>query len=169
MAARQGDADAFAALVEMDGPGGLRLARAIVARPADAEDALQEALLRAWRELPTLRDVARWPAWFRRIVVRCAVDAARRRGRVQEIPLDVAMPNASTWGGDPALGVPERDLARDALARLDPEDRALLALRYLVDLEVPDAAAVLGLRLGTAKSRLHRLLARLRRELEAGS
>ncbi|MGH2468165.1 MAG: RNA polymerase sigma factor [Candidatus Limnocylindrales bacterium] len=182
VAARQGDEAAFASLVEMDGPGALRLARAILTTRSDAEDAVQEAFFRAWRQLPKLRDAERWSAWFRRIVVRCAIDVVRRRQRIREVAptrsisspivghdVDAALvradPSAAT--ADLEAGVADRDLAERALARLVPEDRALLALRFLADLEVPDAAAALGLRLGTAKSRLHRLLARLRDELEA--
>lgn len=182
VAARQGDEAAFASLVEMDGPGAMRLAKAILTSRSDAEDAVQEAFFRAWRQLPRLRDAERWSAWFRRIVVRCAIDVTRRRQRVREIAptrstsspiggqgvqaaLVQADPSAAT--ADLVASVADRDLAARALASLAPEDRALLALRFLADLEVPDAAAALGIRLGTAKSRLHRLLARLHDEMEA--
>lgn len=159
MAARSGDQVAFARLVDAEGPRAYRLARAILGSSLDAEEAVQEAFLHAWRELPRLRDTTSWPAWFRRITVRAAIDRGRRRPRVREIELGSYEPSAVPDG---SLEVEARaDVAR-ALRDLPPDDRALLTLRFLDDLEIPDVAAALGIPAGTVKSRLSRLLGRLR-------
>ena len=152
---------AFAALVQAEGPGAYRLARAILGSSADAEDAVQEAFLHAWKELPGLRDADRWPAWFRRITVRAAIDRGRRRARIHEIDLGTHEPEPMA---DASAAVVERDDVARALRGLPADDRALLALRFLADLEVEDVARALGVPAGTVKSRLSRLLSRLRTE-----
>jgi RNA polymerase sigma-70 factor (ECF subfamily) len=129
------------------------------ARAKDAEEAVQEAFLHAWRDLPRLREAVLWPAWFRRIAVRAAIDRGRRRTRIREIALGSYEPSSVS---DASLEVEARaDVAR-ALRRLPPHDRALLTLRFVDDLEVADVAAALGIPAGTVKSRLSRLLGRLR-------
>lgn len=165
MAARSGDQGAFARLVDEDGPRAYRLARAILGSSQDAEEAVQEAFIHAWRELPRLRDAALWPAWFRRITVRAAIDRGRRRTRVREIDLGAHEPPPEP---DASATVADRDEVARVLRRLPPDDRALLALRYLVDLEVDDVAAAIGVASGTVKSRLSRLLAKLQSETEGG-
>ncbi len=166
-AAGRGDLRAFAALVEMEATTAYRLAFAILGSHADAEDAAQDAFIRAWRDLPSLRDPGRWPAWFRRLVVRSALDQARRRRRRAEIRLDPADGGTFEPHGPDAFGpVAFRDELLQALAGLSADDCAVIALRFGADLEVPDVAAALGIPLGTAKSRLHRAIARLRARLE---
>ena len=162
LAARSGDAGAFATLVHAETPSAYRLALSILRSPAEAEDAVQDAFLRAWRDIGSLRVPDRWPAWFRRLVVRAAIDKARRRNRVREIVLDAA---GEEPGPVPALGTEDRLELLSAYDRLSPDDRAILALRYFADLEMPDVAAALGIPLGTAKSRSHRALGRLRAQL----
>ena len=163
MRAKAGDRAAFGELVDAYGPATYRLCRAILRSQTDAEDAAQEAFIRAWRELPSLRDAAAWPAWLRRISVHVALDASRRN-RLRVVKLGLLRPVGST-----DHPVPETDQAEleTAFARLSVDDRAVLVLRYYVDLEVPDIANALGIPLGTAKSRLHRALARLRTDMEA--
>lgn len=166
-AAGRGDQRAFATLVEMEATTAYRLAFAILGSHADAEDAAQDAFIRAWRDLPSLRDPSRWPAWFRRLVVRSALDRARRRRRRAEIRLDPADGGAFEPHRPDAFGpVAFRDERLQALAGLSADDRAVIALRFGADLELPDVAAALGIPLGTAKSRLHRAIARLRARLE---
>ncbi len=162
LAARSGDAVAFATLVHAETPAAYRLALSIVRAPADAEDVVQDAFLRAWRDIGSLREADRWPAWFRRLIVRSALDQARRR-RVREIDLELV---ADVPGLEPSVGPADRLALLAAFDRLAPDDRAILALRFYADLEVPDAAAALGIPLGTAKSRLNRALGRLRKQLE---
>jgi RNA polymerase sigma-70 factor (ECF subfamily) len=159
VAARSGDQGAFAALVDAEGPAAYRLARAILGSSRDAEEAVQDAFVHAWRELPRLREPARWPAWFRRITVRAAIDRGRRRSRVREIDLGSVEPPAQL---DASGAVADRDDVERALHGLPADDRALLVLRFLADLEVDDVAQALGIPSGTVKSRLSRLIARLR-------
>ena len=166
LAARAGDTAAFRLLIEESGPAVLRVAELILDSRADAEDAVQEACFRAWKDLPTLRDANRWEPWFRKIAVHAAIERTRRRPRVASIRvLDVD----AAGDGDFTRGVDAADELRWLLGALSAEERALIVLRYGSDLEVPDAAAVLGIPLGTAKSRLHRALGRLRRRAEGAA
>jgi RNA polymerase sigma-70 factor, ECF subfamily len=162
LAARSGDAAAFATLVRAETPAAYRLALSIVRSPAEAEDAVQDAFLRAWRDIGNLRQASLWPAWFRRCLVRSALDQTRRRPRIRELDLEQAM---NLPGVEPSVLADDRFELMAAFDRLAAEDRAILALRFYADLEVPDVAAALGIPLGTAKSRLHRALGRLREEL----
>lgn len=168
IAAPRGDRDAFAALVEMESMTAYRLAYGILNRHTDAEDAAQDAFIRAWRDLPTLRDPGRWSAWFRRLVVRSALDRATRSRRSPVLRLDPVVEGGFDAPEPDAI---ERIIGQDellrALADLSRDDRAVIALRFAADLEVPDVATALGIPLGTAKSRLHRALARLRVRLES--
>ena len=159
--ARRGDHDAFAALVD---PGLARLdaaARLILRDPELARDAVQEALIRAWRDLPGLRDPARFDAWLHRLTVNACLDITRRRRRraieVEITPLD--SPATSDISG----ALADRELIDGALARLDPGHRAVVALHYLLGMPLPDVAASLGIPIGTAKSRLHYALVAMRR------
>jgi RNA polymerase sigma-70 factor (ECF subfamily) len=162
MAAQAGDREAFAALVDLETDRAHRLTYAVLRSAPDAEDALQDAFLRAWRDLPMLRDPDRWSAWFRRLVLTASLDRARRI-RVRRLePLGNGELQASS---DVTPGLAEQEEVLQAIAQLRPEDRALIQLRYSLDLTLPDAAEALGIPLGTAKSRLHRALARLRHEL----
>jgi RNA polymerase sigma-70 factor (ECF subfamily) len=162
-AARRGDETAFERLIEAEAPRVYRAVLAVVRSPEDAQEVIQDASVRAWRKLPGLRDEARWPAWYRRIAIRQAIDmAGRRKRRVREVPIDSAPGTADTrLAPDPAAAVVERLAVMGALSRLSADDRAILGLRYGADLEVPDVAAALSIPLGTAKSRLSRALTRL--------
>jgi RNA polymerase sigma-70 factor (ECF subfamily) len=164
VAARAGDGNAFMDLVRLETPEAFRLSLAIMRHRFDAEDALQEAFVRAWRELPRLREAERWAAWLRRIVVSSAIDTGRRKKSGRFVPLDYHEPPPVPDG---SAGLAARDEVARAMERLDANDRALLVLRFGHDLELPDVAAALGIPLGTAKSRLHRALGRMRKELES--
>ena len=159
-AARRGDHDAFAALA---GPAISRLdaVARLILRDADlARDAVQEALVKAWRDLPGLRDPDAWDAWLHRITVNSSIAAARRRRRrVVEVEL---LPNVDTSIPDTSAEIADRELLGQALATLEPEQRALVVLRYYVGMTVPEAATALDIPLGTAKSRLHRSLSQMR-------
>jgi RNA polymerase sigma-70 factor (ECF subfamily) len=164
IAARAGDGDAFMDLVQLETPDAFRLSLAIMRHYFDAEDALQEAFVRAWRELPRLHDPERWQAWFRRIVVSSAIDTGRRKNARRIVPLGYHEPPPAADG---SIGLAARDEVTRAMGHLDANDRALMALRFGHDLELPDVAVALGIPLGTAKSRLHRALGRMRKELES--
>jgi RNA polymerase sigma-70 factor (ECF subfamily) len=129
-------------------------------RPADAQDAAQEALVRAWRARARCASPDPWP-WMSRIARNEALRIVARRR--PELPLDAA-DHAAT---DPALERTEErvDVAR-AMAVLAPADRLLLGLRYADDRTQLSIAQELGVPEGTVKVRLHRVRSRLRRALE---
>ena len=163
--ARRGDHDAFAALA---GAAIFRLdaaARLILRDPDQAKDAVQETLVRAWRDLPTLRSPDRFDAWLHRLLYRACIDEARRLRRhrvdVELTPID------SPMVGDMTSSINDRDQLDRGFSRLEPEARALIVLHHYLDLPLPDVAIVLGIPLGTAKSRLHRALGSMRAALDA--
>jgi RNA polymerase sigma-70 factor, ECF subfamily len=162
--ARRGDHDAFA---ELAGAAITRLdavARLILRDRELARDAVQETLVRAWRDLPGLRDPDRFDAWLHRLTVHACLDLTRRRRRrVAEVELE---PILEIGSPDQTDLLALRDQLDRALARLEPEQRAVVVLRYWLDLPLPEAAEALGIPLGTAKSRLHRAIAALRRTVE---
>ena len=159
--ARAGSIDAFSRLIDRDGAVCYRLCFAILRSHADAQDAAQETFVKAWRQLPSLRDVTAWSDWLRRIAVRAAIDTARHNHRQV-----VWLANSDAMQPDPSVALAARSELETAFARLSADDRAVLALRFYLDLELPRVAEALGIPLGTAKSRLHRALQRLRFALE---
>jgi RNA polymerase sigma-70 factor (ECF subfamily) len=158
--ARRGDHDAFTLLLDVRLARLDAAARLIVRDPELARDAVQNASIRAWRDLPGLRDPDRLDAWLHRLLVNACLDLVRRRKRrVIEVELSpIDMPTAV----DTAAAVADRQLLDDALGRLDPGHRAVVALHYLLGMPLPEVAASLRIPLGTAKSRLHYALAAMR-------
>ena len=163
--ARRGDHDAFAALAaaaifRLDAA-----ARLILRDPDQAKDAVQETLVRAWRDLPTLRSPARFDAWLHRLLYRACIDETRRlrrhRFEVDLNPIDIAV------NDDQASSLADRDQLERGFNRLEPEARALIVLHHYLDLPLPEVAIALGIPLGTAKSRLHRALQSMRAALDA--
>jgi RNA polymerase sigma-70 factor (ECF subfamily) len=165
--AQRGDHDAYAELARGTIGRLGRVARLILRDPELARDAVQEALISAWRDLPGLRDPDRFDAWVHRLAVRaCLRLASRERRRAVEVALpveDLGQPD------DLERDVATRDALDGALRRLDPERRALVVLHVYVGMVLPEAAAALGIPLGTAKSRLHRSLREMRITLGATS
>jgi RNA polymerase sigma-70 factor (ECF subfamily) len=163
--ARRGDHDAFA---ELAGAAIVRLdaaARLILRNPDQAKDAVQETLVRAWRDLPTLRSPDRFDAWLHRLLYRACIDEARRLRRHR---VDVELtPLHSAVVGDMTSSITDRDQLDRGFSRLEPEARALIVLHHYLDLPLPEVAIALGIPLGTAKSRLHRALGSMRAALDA--
>jgi RNA polymerase sigma-70 factor (ECF subfamily) len=160
-AARRGDRDAFGRLVEPELAVALGACQVLTRSHADAADAVQEALLSAWRGLDSLRDPLAFRAWFRRHVIRAALRIARRRPVVIELDVDVPAP-----AGELERTVERRLLAR-AFDRLSGDDRVLLTLRHLWDAPVAEVATILGIPDGTVKSRTTAALDRLRAAYDA--
>jgi len=171
--ASRGDVAAFDELVATHLSASLRLARAIVDNPVDAEDVVQEAFVAAWRNLPRLREPDRFDAWFGRILVNAARTHVRRRGSVRPISIDrrhVDGDREDDMPGqhDPGLeSVVSSDALGRAVNRLKIDQRTILALHHLEERPVAQIAAVLGIPVGTAKWRLHAARQALERALEA--
>jgi RNA polymerase sigma factor (sigma-70 family) len=142
-----------------------RLAGLILSDRQEAEDATQDALLRAWRSAGSVRDPAGFQAWFDRILVNVCRDRLRRRGKVRLIVLDDAL--AMTTRGDPFREVSDRDEVVRAMASLDDDLRIVIVLHYWADLTLEAVAERVGWPVGTVKSRLHRGLELMRGRLES--
>jgi RNA polymerase sigma-70 factor (ECF subfamily) len=155
---------AFARMLESSLDRAYRLARVMLADPNDADDALADASLRAWRSQRSLRDPTRFEAWFTRIVANvCRDRRASRRSEPMPLAFDLV---GVTDAYDEAV---ERDALRDALRHLTPDHRAVIALHYLEGLTVREIADALGVRAGTVKSRLHYGVAELRAAYDAAA
>jgi RNA polymerase sigma-70 factor (ECF subfamily) len=139
-----------------------RLSYAILGNEADARDAAQETFVAAWRQLPRLREVDRFDAWFQRVAVNAARMTLRSRGRrrVREIP---AVQVAALV--DTAVAAADADQLDAALRHLPLEQREILALHHLDGLPVAELAEILGIPVGTVKSRLHTARQALQRSL----
>ena len=162
--AMHGDHDAFAALVS-GATNRLYALACLILRDSDrAEDATQDAFVRAWRELPKLRDADRFDAWLRRLVVNACYDEARRVRRRAEVSL-VSMSDRSVVDAESAMA--ETDRVERAFRRLPLDQRTVLALQHYLELSHVEIAETLGIPLGTVKSRLRYAVAAMRAELDA--
>lgn len=141
-----------------------RLAAVMLGNRADAEDAVEDAALRAWQHFASLRDDGRFDAWFSRIVVNVCRDRLRER---RDGPSALAFDPPSD--ADPIGESVERAALDEALAALTPEHRAVIALHYLEGLTVDQIADRIGIRAGTVKSRLHYGLGELRAAYDAAA
>jgi len=146
-------AAAFTALAERHLAESYRLATLILGERADAEDATHDAFVAAWRSWGSLRDPARFEAWFGRILVNVCRDRLRQARR--HPVTDVSDGLAVAAGADHAAAAADRDAVGRGLARLEPDQRIVLVLRYYRDLPVDEIAARMGIPAGTVKSRLH--------------
>jgi RNA polymerase sigma factor (sigma-70 family) len=162
--AGRGDHDAFAVLVRGAIASLDTTARLILRDRELARDAVQEALVGAWRDLPGLRDPERFDAWLHRLLVHSCLDLLRRRRRRPiEIDMD-AVPVLPVAGAETLIA--DRELLDGALRRLDPEFRAVVVVHYFLGKPLSETAEVLGIPFGTAKSRLHRALAAMRATID---
>jgi RNA polymerase sigma-70 factor (ECF subfamily) len=167
--ARSGDAAAFAALVRDHQEIAFRTAYLITRNAADAEDAAQIALAKAWRALPRFRRGAPLRPWLLAIVANEARNRRRAEGRreglavraAHELPSGGAAPSPE----GSAVAAEQRAALLAALERLSDDDREILSCRYLLDLGEDETGEVLSLRRGTVKSRTSRALGRLREQM----
>jgi RNA polymerase sigma-70 factor (ECF subfamily) len=162
--ARGGDESAFAALVTRHQDRVCALVRRILRSAPDAEEAAQDAFVRAWKALPHFRGDAAFSTWLHRIAVRSAFDRLdrMRTQKRREADLDAARAVASEASelGDAFA----RRRLEIAIARLPDLQRAAIALFYLQDYSVADVASILGQNENTVKTHLHRARAALRRD-----
>jgi len=130
-------------------------------------DAVQNALVRAWRDLPTLRDPDRFDAWVHRLLVNACIDEIRRvRRRPFEVDVDITDLNLPFLADD-LSAIADRDQLERGFRRLAPDERAVIVLHLYLDLPLPEVAETLRIPLGTAKSRLYRGLRSMRAALDA--
>jgi RNA polymerase sigma-70 factor (ECF subfamily) len=161
--AAAGDRVAFARLVDAYHADTMRVAYVVAGGDREiAEDAVQAAWAIAWQKLASLRDPERLKPWLLTVTANEARQAARRRHRHPVVELDVAA--ADPASRDPSSLVSELDLHR-ALVHFAPEDRALLALRYVAGFDSTEIAALTHKNASSVRSRLAALLARLRKDL----
>ena len=164
--ARDGDRDAFSALAAQSLGRLTAVARMILRDEYAAQDAVQDAFIEAWRSLPGLREPDKFDAWMRRLLVRSCFKGSRRTKRHDAVEIRLTPADEpATIGGEGDLAI--RDQLERGLARLSPEQRAVVVLVYYLDLPLADAAQALGIPLGTTKSRLSRATSALRAAIEA--
>jgi RNA polymerase sigma-70 factor (ECF subfamily) len=163
--ARQGDREAFAVLVHQVSDTLYAVAHRILRDTGLAEDALQNALVLAWRRLPRLRDPEKFEAWIHRILVHACYDESQRARpwttSVRVLPMNgPSTPDASD-------DVANRDELERAFRRLTLEQRAVFVLHHYLGLPLVEVAELLEIPAGTARSRLHYAIAGLRDALVA--
>lgn len=163
--AQRGDVDAFDVLAADAYDRLFALAQRILRDFDRSGDAVQDCLVRAWRDIRGLRDPDRFDAWLQRLLVNACYDEGRRlRSRAREIrllPLDRPAP------GDSAAHVADRDQLERGFRRLPIEQRAVLVMHHYLGLRMPEIADTLGIPEGTVRSRLHYGTLAMRAALEA--
>jgi len=163
--AQRGDEEAFASLALAAGDRLHAVAHRIL-RDADlAEDATQQALLAIWRDLPQLRDPARFDAWSYRLLVRaCYAEGRKERRWAPNLRL---LPSAEPIEADGSSTVVDRDQLERGFRRLSIDHRAVVVLHHYLGWPLDRVADVLGIPAGTARSRLHHAMRALRAALDA--
>src|SRR5688572_18913740 len=165
--ARDGDEGAFTELVDLDGDRCFAIAYRILRDVDRAKDAVQQAFLLAWRELHRLRDPERFEVWLYRLLVNACYEEARRHRRwttrVRALPME------GPPAPDPIVSVDDRDALERAFQRLSPEHRAVFVMHHHAGIPLQAIAEVVGVPIGTVKSRLHHAVRNLRAVLEVES
>jgi RNA polymerase sigma-70 factor, ECF subfamily len=162
--ARRGDREAFGVLAGGAVDRLYAVARLLLRDTELAEDATQDALVRAWRDLPSLRDAERFDAWLYRLIVRCCTDIGRHRRRWRaEITIVATEPAEPDRSSD----VADRDQIERGLRRLSEAQQMILVLHFYVGLSPSETAEALEIPVGTAKSRLHYAIEALRAAITA--
>jgi RNA polymerase sigma-70 factor (ECF subfamily) len=163
--AQHGDEEAFASLAVAVGDRLHAVAHRILRDIELAEDATQQALLAIWRDLPQLRDPARFDAWSYRLLVRaCYAEGRRTRRWTPNMRL---LPGNEPVQSDESSAVVDRDQLERGFRRLSIDHRAVVVLHHYLDLPLDRVADVLGIPAGTARSRLHHAMRGLRAALDA--
>jgi RNA polymerase sigma-70 factor (ECF subfamily) len=161
--AREGDRDAFNELVDRVVDRLYAVAYRILRSGPHAEDATQQALVDVWRQLPALRDPDKFDAWAYRLVVHASYAEHRRRRR--EAPAGSL--TDGTADADPLISIAQRDQLERGFQRLTAEQRAVLVLQHYLDLTHDEIAEVIGIPVGTVRSRLHAARGAMRAALDA--
>jgi RNA polymerase sigma-70 factor, ECF subfamily len=169
--ARDGDVHAYEELVARYREIAYRVAWLVTRERGEAEDAAQEAFVKAYYALPRFRPGAPFRPWILRIVTNEARNRLRSTRRRDDLVLRAAAAGPEDAAPSPeaaALAREEAETLVRALGRLPERDRLVVAYRYLFDLSESEMADALAVRPGTVKSRLSRAMGRLRAELEEG-
>jgi RNA polymerase sigma-70 factor (ECF subfamily) len=164
--AQDGDRDAYDVLMTDLVDHLYRIARLILRDFDSAEDAVQEALVRCWRDLPRLRDVDRFDAWMNQVLMHAVTDEARSRRR---FAANVTVLRLEPAQSDGANAFADRDELARVFDRLSIEHRTVVVLHHYLGLTLDEAATTIGIPLGTAKSRLHYATEALHAALQADS
>jgi RNA polymerase sigma-70 factor (ECF subfamily) len=161
--AQRGDHEAFDALAAAAYRRLYAIAERILRDGYAAEDAVQDALVRAWRDLWGLRDPGAFDAWLHRLLVRSCADLQRRAWKTRlDVAVDVIDPPV---GPDEVSQLVDRDALDRAFERLTFDQRAVVVLTHYAGLTGPEVAQILGIPVGTVASRLHYALRAMRAEI----
>jgi RNA polymerase sigma-70 factor (ECF subfamily) len=164
-AAQNGDREAYVDLIRVRSDRLFAIAQRILRDIDRAEDALQDALVIAWRDLRGLRDPDRFDAWLQRLLINvCIAQATRERRRTAQLRV---LPVDGPAAPDQLLSIADRDLLDRGFRRLPPEQRAILVLHHYLGYTPSEIAEALGIPAGTARSRLHHAHRAMRAALEA--
>jgi RNA polymerase sigma-70 factor, ECF subfamily len=162
--ARRGDREAFGVLAGGAVDRLYAVARLLLRDTELAEDATQDALVRAWRDLPSLRDAERFDAWLYRLIVRSCTDIGRHRRRWRA---EITIVSTEPSEPDRASELADRDQIERGLRRLNEGQQTILVLHFYVGLSPSETAEALEIPVGTAKSRLHYAIEALRAAIAA--
>jgi RNA polymerase sigma-70 factor, ECF subfamily len=167
--ARQGDGEAFRALVERHSASAFRLAHRMTGNEQDAEDVVQESFLRAYRQLGRFESRANFGTWLYRIVANCSVDLMRARqarhdmARKQSLDEAAELPAHDDPGPDRLAESGEiKQKVQEALEQLSPLERAAFALRHHEGRSIEEISRILGLGTSAAKHSVFRAVKKLR-------
>ena len=164
-AAQRGDEAAFVDLIKVRSNRLFSIAHRILRDIDRAEDAVQDAMVVAWRDLRGLRDPDRFDAWLHRLLVHvCIAEATRERRRVTNLRV---LPVDGPAAPDELLGIADRDQLERGFRRLPPDQRAILVLHHYLGYAPSEIAETLGIPPGTARSRLYNAHRAMRAALEA--
>ena len=163
--AQGGDRDAFEHIVNVSFDRSHGVAMRLLRDSQLAEDAVQQAMVSIWRDLPRLRDPARYDAWSYKLLVRACY--AEYKHAPHWMPAIEEGSPTEPRAGDPYGAVVDRDQLERGFRRLSMDHRAVIVLHHYLDLPVDEVGRILGIPAGTVKSRLHRALAEMRAALEA--
>ncbi len=164
--AMAGEHDAFAQLASASIGRLFAVARLILRETEPAEDAVQEALVAAWRDIGGLRDPDRFEAWLHRLLVRACYREAGRTRRISRLEVHVAA--LDVGHPDESRAIADRDQLERSFRCLDAEQRSIVVLHFFSGMPLAEIASVLAIPLGTVKSRLHRATQAMRADLDAG-
>lgn len=165
LAARGGDREAYVQLIRSRIDRLFVVAQRILRDADRAEDALQDALVVAWRDLRGLRDPDRFDAWLQRLLINiCIAEARRERRRVANLRV---LPLDGPVAPDELLSIADRDQLERGFRRLSIDQRSVLVMHHYLGMGTPEIAETLGIPVGTVHSRLHYATSALRAVLEA--